>query len=161
MADSATDRLAELYLVEAPGLRSLAYLLTGSVLAAEDVLQDAFAAVAGRLDGIANPAAYLRTTVVNGTRRWHGRLAAEQRFVNREGSVSEAMLSSSPADRLAVRCALTELNEHQREAVVLRFFADLTYEQIGEHMACPTQTVATHVRRGLARLRTVLEDSDD
>ena len=46
----------------------------------------------------------------------------------------------------------------EREAVVLRFFADLTYEQIGEVMGCPAATAATHVRRGLDRLRPHLED---
>lgn len=161
MTEPGHAGLAELYATEAPGLRRLAYLLTGSVGAADDVVQDAFAAVSGRLGAIDNPAAYLRTVVVNGTRRWHGRLSSEQRWVDREGSFSAAgHVTSSLADRVAVRAALGELSETQREAVVLRFFADLTYEQIGDHMACPTQTAATHVRRGLARLRTVLEDTD-
>lgn len=158
--------LAALYRSEAPGLRALAYLLTGSPGVAEDVVQDAFAAVAPRLGGLDNPAAYLRTVVVNGARRQAGRAAAERRRFSPDrehdaadaANVADAAATSSPTDRLAVRRALAELSADQREAVVLRFFADLTFREIGELLACPTQTAATNVRRGLARLRTHLED---
>lgn len=151
--------LEELYRSEGPGLRSLAYLLTGSPQLAEDVVQDAFAAIAPRLADLDNPAAYLRTVVVNGARRQLGRANADRKRFAAEGEATfiDLATASSPADRVALRRALAELSPDQREAVVLRFFADLGYREIGELVGCPTQTAATNVRRGLARLRAHLE----
>jgi RNA polymerase sigma-70 factor (ECF subfamily) len=57
-----------------------------------------------------------------------------------------------------VRRALRDLPRDQREAVVLRFFADLSYREIGLATGCPTQTAATRVRRGLERVAKDLED---
>lgn len=149
------DRFGLLYRHEYEPMVALAYLLVGARHAAEDVVQDAFAAISSRFDELENPAAYLRTVVVNGTRRWHRRLRREERWQ----PVQEPVLAdAATADAVAVRSVLAELPPEQREAIVLRYFADLSLREVGEVLGIPTQTAATRVRRGLERVRTMLED---
>src|SRR6266566_9470783 len=62
------SRLGTLYGRHAPGAVRLAYLLTGDPALAEDLVQDAFVKLAGRLAHLRDPEAfdaYLRRTVVN------------------------------------------------------------------------------------------------
>jgi RNA polymerase sigma factor (sigma-70 family) len=152
------ERLNELFRIERKPLLRVAFLLLGSREAAEDVVQDAFASVGRRLDSIENPMAYLRTTVVNGARRWHRQRERDHRKQARRGLDDVVVDTSWSADAIAVRAALSELPFDQREAIVLRYFADLSFREIGELLDCPTQTVATRVRRGLDRVRHALED---
>ncbi|MCY7363935.1 MAG: hypothetical protein LH469_01220 [Frankiaceae bacterium] len=56
--------LAELYARQAPKAGHLAYLLTGDRLLAEDLVQDCFVKLAGRLRPVDDPGAYLRRMVV-------------------------------------------------------------------------------------------------
>jgi RNA polymerase sigma factor (sigma-70 family) len=150
------DRLGQLYRDEYQPMLALAYLLVGSRAAAEDVVQDAFTGISGRLADVANPAAYLRTSVVNGSRRWHRRLRREDRWV--AGEASPVASGDGAAEALAVRGALADLPADQREAIVLRYFADLSFREIADVVGCPLQTAATRVRRGLDRIRRELED---
>lgn len=52
--------LAELYASHAPRARGLAFLLTGDAALAEDLVQDCFVRLAGRVLPVADPGAYLR-----------------------------------------------------------------------------------------------------
>ena len=62
------------------------------------------------------------------------------------------------AERAAsVRAAVAGLNEPYRETVALRFFADLSLEEIAAQTGRPLGTVKTHLRRGLLRLRTAVD----
>jgi len=60
---------------------------------------------------------------------------------------------ADPVDVLAVRQAVSELPEVQRRALVLRYFADLSVDEVAAVMLCPANTVKTHTRRALAALR--------
>jgi RNA polymerase sigma-70 factor (ECF subfamily) len=64
---------------------------------------------------------------------------------------------------LAVRAAVAALPTAQRQAVILRYFADLPIRDVAAIMECPENTVKTHVRRACARLRVsgLLDDADD
>ena len=55
-----------------------------------------------------------------------------------------------------VRLAVAALNEPYREVVALRFFGELSLEEIAATTRRPVTTVKTHLRRGLERLRPVL-----
>jgi RNA polymerase sigma-70 factor, ECF subfamily len=69
-----------------------------------------------------------------------------------------------PADEAFVRgevshelnAALDQLSLAQRRVLLLRFFGDLTFEQIAEALNCPLGTALSHCRRGLAALRKLL-----
>jgi RNA polymerase sigma-70 factor, ECF subfamily len=53
----------------------------------------------------------------------------------------------------SVRRAVAALSEPYREVVVLRFFGELSLEEIARELDRPLGTVKTHLHRGLARLR--------
>ncbi len=55
-----------------------------------------------------------------------------------------------------VRLAVAGLQEPYREVVALRFFGEMSLEEIAEVTQRPLNTVKTHLRRGLERLRPVL-----
>jgi RNA polymerase sigma-70 factor (sigma-E family) len=61
--------------------------------------------------------------------------------------------------RLALAAALIRLPRRQREAVTLRFFADMTEDQVAQSLGVSTGAVKSHVHRGLATLRQRMGDS--
>jgi RNA polymerase sigma-70 factor (ECF subfamily) len=56
-----------------------------------------------------------------------------------------------------VRKALMDLPALQREAIVLRFFSDMTLEEISDLVGVGFETVKSRLRYGFARLRRILE----
>ncbi|MEY2583442.1 MAG: hypothetical protein QOE09_3291 [Ilumatobacteraceae bacterium] len=130
-------------------LLRVAFLLTGSAPAAEDVVQDVFATIGSRIDTLAEPASYLRVAVVNRCRSLYRR------------SVT-APTPDQPTDSLMdvglveLRDALMALPLRQRSAIVLRYLCDLPEEEIAANLKCRRSTVRTLVRRGLAELREVI-----
>jgi len=60
-------------------------------------------------------------------------------------------------DQAAVIAALRRLPARQREAMVLRFYADLTEGEIAATMGISRGAVKSHMARGLATLRATLE----
>jgi RNA polymerase sigma factor (sigma-70 family) len=60
-------------------------------------------------------------------------------------------------DRSAVVSALRRLPPRQREALVLRYYCDLSEAQIASTMGISRGAVKSHTARGMSSLRTVLE----
>ncbi|MEU1848245.1 sigma-70 family RNA polymerase sigma factor [Streptomyces sp. NPDC019990] len=60
-------------------------------------------------------------------------------------------------DRVLIIDALAGLPHHQREVLCMAFYEDLTQAQIAERTGMPLGTVKSHSRRGLHRLRQVIE----
>jgi RNA polymerase sigma-70 factor (sigma-E family) len=127
----------------------LAWLLTRSSAGCEDVVQDAFAAVHARFDTLDNPGGYLRTTVLNGCRRWHRSNTREDRRLR---LVSANDMASQPEVREMVD-ALQGLPYRQRAVLVLRYWADMTEAEIAQTLGCRPGTVKSLASRGLERLR--------
>ena len=68
--------------------------------------------------------------------------------------------STLRAERAAgVRAAVARLDEPYRETVALRFFGELSLDEIAIQTGRPLGTVKTHLHRGLIRLRSVVEGS--
>jgi RNA polymerase sigma factor (sigma-70 family) len=61
-------------------------------------------------------------------------------------------------ERSAVVAALRTLSPRQREAVVLRYYGDMSEAQVAAVMAISPGAVKTHTARAMAVLRSVLED---
>ncbi len=130
-------------------LLRVAFVLTGSAPAAEDVVHDVFTKVGPRIDTLAEPVAYLRVAVVNRCRSLHRRdLAAPQ-----PDSPTDALMD---VELIELRDALIALPIRQRSAIVLRYLCDLPEEEIAATLKCRRSTVRTLVRRGLAELREVI-----
>lgn len=140
------DDLLGLYRQRYEPMVRLAYLLTGNLSVAEELVQDAFVSVHRNWDRAAFPSAYLRTAVVNNSRSWlRRRLLEEQRAVVR------LVDTGLPADEMWD--VLQHLPERQRAAIVLRFYEDLPDAEIARVLGCRVPTVRTAIHRGLAALR--------
>lgn len=150
-------RLAELYERHAPEARRLAYLLTGDRAQAEDLVQDSFVRVTGRFLDLRDPDGfghYLKRTVVNLTNSHFRRRRVERTYLERQQTLAgPAPLEHDPSTRDAVWRALQRLPDRQRAAIVLRFYEDLSEEQISEILRCRRGTVKSLVSRGLEALR--------
>lgn len=150
--------LADLYARHADEALRLAYLLTGDAALAEDLVQDAFVRVAGRLLHLRDPGsfhAYLRTTIVNLVRSHFRRRAVERRFLERQAEPTPVE-PDDPSDRERLRRALIALPIAQRTAVVLRYFEDLSEAQTADLMGCRPGAVKSLVSRAMSTLRTTL-----
>ena len=132
----------------------LATLLVGSAAIAEEVVQDAFAAVSERWDTVDLPGAYLRTSVVNGCAGILRRRTIEQRYRATRIEVAD---SEIPEQLIDLRRALDRLTDRQRLVVVLRYFADLPDDEIAEALGARPATVRTLAHRALLALREELE----
>jgi RNA polymerase sigma-70 factor (sigma-E family) len=160
------DVLADLYRAESGRAVNLAYLLTGDRALAEDLVQEAFVRVASRLREV-DPAAfgaYLRRTVVNLTRSHFRHARVQRRYADRvEADAAmrrEAAESSSAADAGTsdeLWSALRSLPARQREAIVCRFYLDMSEEQTAAALRVRVGTVKSATSRGLQALRAILE----
>jgi len=152
----------ELYVQHYRALVRLAAMLVRDMPTAEEVVQDAFVAMHDgwhRLKDTEKALAYLRQAVVN-----------KSRSVLRHRMVVEKNLQDAPPDmpsaehgafvlleRSAVIAALRELPGRQREAIVLRYYADLSEAEIAAAMRISRGAVKSHTARGMAALRVALE----
>jgi len=161
------DVLADLYRAESAHVVNLAYLLTGQRQLAEDLAQEAFLRVASSIREVSPDAfgAYLRRTVVNLVRSHYRHARVERRYADRVESdaarrreASEASSSATDADtRDELWSALQLLPARQREAIVCRFYLDLSEEQTADAMRVAVGTVKSATSRGLQALRVTLE----
>src|SRR5712691_5027625 len=150
---AASGRLGELYLRHADSAVRLAYLM------AEDLVQDAFVKLAGRLMHLRDPGAfdaYLRRTVVNLAHSHFRHKRVERSYLKRQAGSADLRTAARHED-LGVReelwRALQGLSARQRAAIVLRFYEDLSEAKTAEILGCPTGTVKSLVSRGLEALR--------
>jgi RNA polymerase sigma factor (sigma-70 family) len=145
-------------------LIGIAYLLGVDASSVDDVVDEAFAAALGpwRDGRISDLPAYLRRSVVNGVfsrgrqRRVRARWAASAR-PEPGGHDTEATI----VERAWLRDALGRLPQDRRVAVVLRVCEDLSEREAAVVLGVPTGTVKSRTARGLAQLRTFLEEGDD
>ncbi|MDO8560431.1 MAG: RNA polymerase sigma factor [bacterium] len=63
------------------------------------------------------------------------------------------------ADYPAVEGALRQLTSIQQHIITLRYFQDLSLQEISSTVSLPVNTVKSHLHRGLRKLRTLLEDN--
>jgi RNA polymerase sigma-70 factor (sigma-E family) len=158
-------RIAELYVRHAQAGLRLAYLLTGDRHLAEDLTQDAFAKLIGRLHHLRDPGAfesYLRRTIVNLSTSHFRHRAVERAYLEREAPrVPRETLEPDVVTLEDMRRALLSLPSRQRAAIVLRFYEDLSERQIAEVLRCRPGTVRSLVSRGMSALRIDIRGDDD
>ena len=160
---AAADSLTLLYAAHYRGLVRLAAYLTGDRDGAEEVVQDAYVKVLGRWGGLRDldkGEAYLRQTVVNLSRsRLRHRVVVERHAPAAMPDTASAEAGAmTQLDRSAVVRAIAELPPRQREAIVLRYYADLSEAQTAHAMGISTGAVKSHTSRGMAALRHLLEE---
>jgi RNA polymerase sigma-70 factor (sigma-E family) len=157
---SRSDRLGALYEAHAADALHLAYRLTGDRAFAQDLVQDAFVKMAGRLAHLRRAeafGAYLRVTVVNMARMRGRRLKVERDYLARHtAELVEPHRDRDVAATESLRLALATLPFKQRAAIVLRFFEDVPDEVTAQVLGCRQATVRSHIHRGLETLRAEL-----
>jgi RNA polymerase sigma-70 factor (ECF subfamily) len=89
-------------------------------------------------------------------------LAGEDGLLLLERMADEADLNERAGiDRFEkqMQAAISELDERYRDVLVLRYLEEKSYDDIGEILRLPSGTVATRIRRGLQRMKALLESS--
>jgi RNA polymerase sigma-70 factor (sigma-E family) len=159
--DAAVD-ITELYAAHRLSLVRLAVLLVDDFASAEDVVQDAFAALARRPDAVRDPSkalAYLRVSVVNTARS-----ALRRRRTARAYSPPHDLSPPSPEDTAVlaeehreVIEALHRLAPRQREVLVLRYWSNLSEGEIARTLDISPGTVKSTASRALVALEKAMQ----
>lgn len=157
----ATHAVTTLYQSHALGLTRLAFIVLGDRQAAEDVVQEAFCGLFrawDRLPGDTNVLGYLRVSVMNGCRTVIRRSKRTPRSLPAPPAPSAEALMLVGEERRAAVAALRRLPPRQREALVLRYFADLPEQETAQAMGVSRGTVKSTTARGLAALGRMLRE---
>jgi RNA polymerase sigma-70 factor (sigma-E family) len=150
-------------------LKRLAYLLTGDLDTAEDLLQSAYAKTLPRWEqvrGYDNPDAYLRRVMVTIRTSWWRRLRGREvlsgdlRESGSSGPVAGRDLAADQGELDRVLRALRRLPRRQQVAVVLRHYCDLSEAETAAVMGISVGGVKSQTSKGLAALRADLTLSD-
>jgi len=140
-------------------LLRVAFLLTGSAHAAEDLVQAALVKLMRRWHKVDDPLAYVRRIMVNQHISWWRRSRRE-------------VVTDTPSDRVVrdlaegvvqreqLQSALRSLSPRTRAVVVLRYVVDLPEADVAAVLGCSVGTVKSQASRGLAKLRDVLQRSE-
>jgi RNA polymerase sigma-70 factor (sigma-E family) len=161
-AESDADQaITALYGTHYCSLVRLAALLVGDVGTAEDVVQDSFIAMCGawsRLRDRDKALAYVRRSVMNRSRSvLRHRMVADRMAPEPGPDIPSAEHGAiTQLERSAVISAMRALTPRQREALVLRFYLDLSEGQIASAMGISRGAVKCHVARAKATLRNIL-----
>ncbi len=158
-----TKTFEQFYRDEYRGVVGLAYALSGSRLAAEDLAQEAFIAAHRRWDrigGYDRPDAWVRRVVsnmaVSAFRKRMSEAKAVARLARDRPTTVEALEPEDEEFWKAVR----GLPRRQAQAIALHYLDDLPVSEIAEVLECSPSTARVHLFRGrktLAR-RLGLED---
>jgi RNA polymerase sigma-70 factor (sigma-E family) len=159
----AEAAVTALYQASALSLIRLAYIMLGDLPSAEDVVQDAFCGLYRRWDRLKDASGalyYVRASVLNGCRS-----ALRKRAVRHRGLTHHVSAASAEAEVLSgeereeVIRALGRLPHRQREVLVLRFYSELSDEQIARVMGIRQSTVRSAAHRALGTLGRALAET--
>jgi len=167
------DRVSfgELYERFSGVLFATAYRVLNSTEAAEDVLQDVFVQIwdkaplydPTRGKPLTWAATLTRNKAIDRLRglqrrnRLHDEVEKESATMEQfdDRSSFEAVTGMERAQM--VRAAIDKLGKDQRTALELAFFSGLTQTEIAEQLGEPLGTVKARIRRGMMRLRELIE----
>ena len=164
MADRVSDAdIERLYRTQRLAMVRLALLLVDDRETAEDVAQDAFAALHRRWQSLHTEDAaigYLRTCVVNGARS----VLRRRRTVRRQPPPDADLLHADGADghvllaeeHREVIAAMRRLPARQREVIVLRYWSELTEPQIAATLGISVGSVKSSASRGRDAIAAIL-----
>jgi RNA polymerase sigma-70 factor (sigma-E family) len=154
---SAEGEFAEFAETASPQLRRTAFLMCGNWHTAEDLAQTTLAKMFVSWRKIKRRGAvhaYARRTLVN--------TYLDDERLKRSGEILTDRFPDRGAEtpaletRLVVRAALAALPPRARAVVVLRYWEDLSVDQVADVLGCSPGNVKSHTARALDKLRAVL-----
>lgn len=144
-----------------PALLRFAYAVCGDPHTAADLVQDALERTGmrwDRIDRTGDPEGYVKRAIVNGRiSRW--------RKLRRESLVDvvpeHLPYINRPSRDDTMWQLLATLPRRQRAVLVLRYYEDMSEEQIAATLGCAPGTVKSQASKALAKLRAALEADGD
>ena len=163
---TAEAAVTALYQAHALGMIRLAHIMLGDRAGAEDVVQEAFCGLYRRWSALADTGsalAYVRSSVLNGCRSVLRRQSRARDQADGQQAAPPPGISAEAAaitieERQQVLRALRRLPARQREALVLRFYLDLSAEQSAATMGIGPGSVRSAIHRGLESLGRMLQE---
>lgn len=148
------------YRSEFPRMVNIAYALSGSRLAAEDLAQDAMVAAHRQWDRVGaldRPGAWTRRVVINNAASLYQRRMAELRAVARLGPFRGSLPQPLDAESEHLWHEVRSLPRRQGQAVALFYVDDMTVATIAEIMECAESTVKVHLHKARQTLAARLQ----
>ncbi|AFY30614.1 sigma-70 family RNA polymerase sigma factor [Calothrix sp. PCC 7507] len=172
LRNGQVDALGCLYDRHASLVYGLALKVLGNRQEAEDLTQDIFLTLAKKA-GYDPSRGSLRTYLAILTRsraidRMRSRKTAQSLIERSQINVSEEKTTNSPFDYAfanersqQVQVALAELSSSQRQILQMAYLEGFTQAKIAELLEIPLGTVKARARRGLLKLRQILQMDGD
>jgi RNA polymerase sigma-70 factor, ECF subfamily len=163
--------LGEFYDQTARPLFSIACQMLGNAGEAEEVIQDVFVQIwtkAGAFDAAKGHPFHWALSITRN--RSIDRLRARQRrsrvMVDLDGDQElEKIVEPAPEEAslmnnevMVIRSAVNSLPKDQQQAIEMAFFGGMTHQEIAETLKQPLGTIKARIRRGMLKLREVLQD---
>ena len=154
---TSAEEFIEFAAAASPRLRRTAFLLCGDWHAAEDLAQTTLAKMFVSWRRITQPDAahaYATRTLINVYLAGRRRKRAVELLTSR--LPDRPVEAQAPELRIVVLDALAALPPKARAVVVLRYWEDLSVEQVAELLGCSTGNVKSQSARSLDKLRALL-----
>jgi RNA polymerase sigma factor (sigma-70 family) len=155
VAAGPPQRFEEVYLREFTGVFALAYALSGSRWAAEDISQDAFLVAHrqwGRVGGYDDPGAWVRRVAANLAVSAVRRRLAEARALVRLAGRREPSYADLPAEDGDFWHAVRQLPRRQAQVVALVALGELSTAEVASTLGCSQRTAQVHLQKARATL---------
>ncbi|HLO03904.1 MAG TPA: sigma-70 family RNA polymerase sigma factor [Symbiobacteriaceae bacterium] len=162
------ETLEDLVVHHQEPLFAFLYRMCGETNLAEELMQETFVRAfeaAKRYRPEAAIRTWLFSIAANLVRdRWRRRARRGEDLPLDDLVIASPATAEEDALRLisyeAVRSALPLLPVEQRTALILRYYHDLSYDEIAHVLACPIGTVRSRIHNGLARLKRLLVSNE-
>jgi RNA polymerase sigma-70 factor (ECF subfamily) len=162
----AAEAFDRFYAREFPQMVNIAYAVSGSRMAAEDLAQEAMVAAYRRWDEVQlldRPGAWVRRVVLNRAASAYHRRRAEARALLRLAPLRGAPPAPMGEGAAEFWVAVRSLPHRQAQAVALHYLEDSPISEIAAVMGCAESTVKVHLHRGRQALAAhlALRSRDD
>lgn len=148
--------LENVFLEHHKGLYSAALSITRNSAQAEDCVHEALVAVATLDKPPENLPAYLYRVVRN-------KALHSNKLSQRSETLADDFATAHDDTELAmlveqVKTHMKKLGLNEQQVIMMKLFADMTFEEVATIMEASPNTVASWYRRGLARLKELIND---
>jgi RNA polymerase sigma-70 factor (ECF subfamily) len=158
MNEKVIATLRSFYAGHRQQLYSYAVSITRSRESAEDAIHQAFEQLLRRDSLPADSRPYIfrsvRNAALDGLRR--DRIRSDPVLLGAGADPSEGAGYAADHCSRDIEEALQEISPDEREAIILKIYGSLTFQEIAAIRGVPLPTVASWYRRGLERMRTAM-----